>query len=467
MAARTRHRDDARAAAAPPDQEPASRPGSPARPKRGLGQAVAALKHRNFALFWAGALVSNVGTWMQNVTVPIVLLELTDDATWVGLSTFATLMPGVVVGPWGGALADRFQRRTVLLVANAVQVAVAVALWAAWGAGVRSPGVVLALVAAGGLCFGLSVASWQSFVSELVPREELLNAVTLNSAQFNGARAIGPAAAGAVLAAFGPSWAFLLNAASFLAVLASLALVRVAHLPRARSDRGAIAQFAEGLRYVRRSRGILVAIALVGLVGLVGSPVFSLAPVFAEREYGVGRGLTGVLSASYGVGAVLGAVALGALGGGLRRSSLVRLALAGFAAALVGLGLAPGYWSGLVALALCGASFLVVISSLNTTVQLQVDEEHRGRVMAVYFMAFTAGLPLGGLAQAWLAERVGAPATVVGAGAVLAGLAALLAARPRSLATLDATPSADPEQVGAAPRARVAASSARAPREAR
>ena len=437
MAVRPLPSTDARAAASPPDQEPASRRGSPARPERGLRQAVAALGHRNFALFWVGALVSNVGTWMQNVTVPIVLLELTDDATWVGLATFATLMPGVLVGPWAGALADRFQRRTVLLVANAVQAALAFALWAAWGAGVRSPAVVLALVGASGLSFGLTIASWQSFVSELVPREELLNAVTLNSAQFNGARAVGPAAAGVVLARFGPSWAFLLNAASFLAVLVALALVRVPRLPRARSGDGALAQFAEGLGYVRRHRGIVLAIALVGFVGLVGSPVFSLAPVFARRVYEVGRGLTGLLSAAYGAGAVLGALALGALGGGQRRSRLVRLALAGFAAALVGLGLAPAYWLGVGALALCGAGFVVAISTLNTTVQLQVDEEHRGRVMAVYFMAFTAGLPLGGLGQAWLAERVGAPATVVGAGAVLAALTAFLAARPRLLARLD------------------------------
>ncbi len=408
--------------------------------KRGLSQAVKAFHHRDFALFWTGALISNAGTWMQNVTVPFVLLALTHSAVWVGLSAFVQFFPSVVLGPLAGALADRFPRRTLLLWSQTVQALLALGLWAAWVGHVRRPAVLLVLVAVNGAVAGITVPAWQAFVSELVPRADLLNAVTLNSAQFNAARALGPAAAGLVLGAYGPSWAFLFNGLSYVAVIGALVLVhaRGAVAAAGRSGRERIMrQFADGVRYANRHAGIRVAIAIIAAVSLLGMPIATLLPVFASRVYHVGAGKYGWLAAAYGGGAVLGAVAVGVAGDSLRRSRLVVIALWTYAAALVGFGLTPDYWTGLGLIACAGASFLAVSAALNTSIQLLVADRVRGRVLAVYIMCLTAGLPLGSLTEGWLADLVGARTTVIGAGALLSLVPAALAARPALAASLD------------------------------
>jgi MFS family permease len=421
--------------------EAVPRPAGPAegtaRAGRGLRQAVRALRYRNFTLFWSGAFVSNIGTWMQNITVPYVLFQLTNSAAWVGLATFVQFLPGMILAPWAGSVADRFPRRIVLLISQTAAGLVALALWLAWVEHWRSPGLILLLVGAGGCVQGMTVASWQAFVTELVPREDLLNAITLNSAQFNAARAVGPAIGGAALGAFGPSWAFLFNAVSYGAVLVALMLVTVRAVPRARPETRVFGQFAEGVRYVVRHTGIIVAIAMVGAVALLAMPVFTLAPVFAKKVYHVGASGYGWLTAAYGLGAVLGAVLLGSLGDTIKRSRLALIAVLGYSVTLVAFGLAPSFWFGVVALALGGMCFLGSVATLNTSVQLLVAEELRGRVIAVYIMAFTAGYPLGALIQGWMADAIGVQTTVVIAGIVLAVVGGLLVMRPRWLAALD------------------------------
>ena len=193
----------------------------------GLRAAVAALRYRNFALFWTGALISSTGGWVQNVTIPYVVYKLTDSETWVGFAGFSLLITAALFGPIGGTLADRLDRRKVLIVMQSAQAVVALILWAMWSAGVRSPGAIVALAALSGAFAGLMIGSWQAFVSELVPREVLLNAVTLNSAQFNAARAFGPAIGGIVLATLGPGWGFFINAVSFVAVIGALLPMRL------------------------------------------------------------------------------------------------------------------------------------------------------------------------------------------------------------------------------------------------
>src|SRR5437588_11999606 len=316
----------------------------PARPERGLRQAVRALRYRNFTMFWSGALVSNIGTWMQNVTVPYVIFyRLTHSALWLGLAAFAQLFPSLLIGPVAGALAERLDRRRVLIVSNAVQGLLALGLWAMWVAGGRSPTLMVVLVAGGGLAFGATMPSWQAFLTDLVPREDLLNAITLNSAQFNGARALGPAVGGLVLGRFGPSWAFLFNALSFVAVIAVLTLIQSTAVARERVRRRVLRDFADGVAYVRRHGGILLAIGIVMAVFFLGNPVFQLAPVFAKRVYRVGPGLYGLLTAAYGIGAVVGAVVLGVLGRRWPRSRLVVAAVLLYAAGLIAFGLSRSY----------------------------------------------------------------------------------------------------------------------------
>jgi MFS family permease len=296
---------------------------------------------------------------------------------------------------------------------------------------------MVALVAGGGLAFGATMPSWQAFLTELVPRDDLLNAVTLNSAQFNGARALGPAVGGLVLGRFGPSWAFLFNAVSFLAVIAVLSLIKSRAVVRQRVRRRVLRDFADGVSYVRRHGGILLAIGIVMAVFFLGNPVFQLAPVFAKRVYRVGPGLYGWLAAAYGIGAVVGAVLLGVLGRRWPRSRFVVAAVLLYAAGLIAFGLSRTYAVGWVFLAVTGVAFLGAVATTNTSVQLLVSEEVRGRVLAVYMMALTGSYPVGALLQGWLADRIGAPATVVAAGSILGVVGLVLLLRPGLASLLD------------------------------
>jgi MFS family permease len=375
---------------------------------------------------------------MQNVTVPFVLLELTHSAVWVGLSAFVQFIPAVILGPVAGSLADRFPRRTLLLWSQAGQGLLAMGLWAAWVGHVRRPLTLLVLVGLNGVVAGLAVPAWQAFVSELVPRADLLNAVTLNSAQFNAARAIGPAAGGLMLGLYGPSWAFLFNGLSFLAVIAALLMVRALPAkPTSGSREGILRQFAEGLRYASRHTGIRVAIGVVIAFSMLAMPLSTLIPVFAKRVYHVGASSYGWLAAAYGVGAVVGAVIVGIAGDSLRRGRLVVTALLTYVVSLIGLGLAPGYAGGLVFVALAGLSHLAVAAALNTSIQLLVAEQVRGRVLAVYLMCLTGGFPIGSLVQGWLADLVGARTTVVAAGLVLSLVPLYLLVRRSLVDSLD------------------------------
>ena len=405
---------------------------------RRLPDAVAAFRSRDFTLFWSGALVSNIGTWMQNVTVPYVIFyRLTHSALWLGLAAFAQLFPSLLIGPVAGALAERLDRRRVLIVSNAVQGLLALGLWAMWVAGGRSPILMVVLVAGGGLAFGATMPSWQAFLTDLVPREDLLNAITLNSAQFNGARALGPAVGGLVLGRFGPSWAFLFNALSFVAVIAVLTLIQSTAVARERVRRRVLRDFADGVAYVRRHGGILLAIGIVMAVFFLGNPVFQLAPVFAKRVYRVGPGLYGLLTAAYGIGAVVGAGVLGLVGRRWPRSRLVVAAVLLYAAGLIAFGLSRDYVVGWLFLAVTGAAFLGAVATTNTSVQLLVSDEVRGRVLAVYMMALTGSYPVGALLQGWLADRIGAPATVVAAGSILGVVGLVLLLRPGLTSLLD------------------------------
>lgn len=350
---------------------------------------------------------------MQNVTVPYVIFQVTHSATWVGLSAFVQLSPSVLMGPLSGWIADRFDRRKTLMVGQGAQGVLAAALWACWSAGFRDPRLLLVLLGLGGLAFGLVIPSWQAFITELVPRKDLLNAITLNSAQFNGARAVGPALAGLVLARFGPSWAFLVNALSFFAAVGALTLVHPTVIPRQKPSRNFMRQFGEALVYARNHQGLRAAIALVAAVFFLGNPVFQLAPVFAERVFRVGPGLYGLMTAAFGVGAVAGGALLGVFGGGQPRSRLVTWAIGLYAFGLAGFGLSRAYAFGVFFLLVIGVAFLAAIANLNTSVQLLVAEEMRGRILAIYLMGLTGAYPLGAFLQGALADQIGPSATVL------------------------------------------------------
>jgi MFS family permease len=389
---------------------------APERP--GLRQAVTAFRYRNFRLFWIGALVSSTGTWVQWVAVPFVVLQLTGSATWVGFTGFVQFLPAVLVGPLAGSIADRYHRRSVLLVTQVLMAADAFALWLVWTAGVRNVGVIIGIVAVGGVFAGLNIPSWQAFVSELVPRDVLLNAVTLNSTQFNAARAFGPALGGLILATLGPGATFAVNAVSFAAVIVALYLVQVPRLERARRHDGVLREFVAGLRYIRRKPGITACFLIVLALGALGGPLFQLLVVFADRVFGVGDLAYGLLGAALGIGAVLAAPVIAGPGTALARSHLSLVATMVYGGSLVLFALSPWYGLAFVALLFSGGAYLAIASTLNTTIQLQVDELMRGKVLAAYVMFLTLAMPVGALVQGTLADAIGARATVAGAGAL-------------------------------------------------
>lgn len=401
--------------------------------KPGLREAGAALKVPEFRRFWFGALVSNSGSWMQNVAVPYALYQLTESATWVGTASFAQFFPALLCGPLGGSLADRFPRRSVLLATQTAMAAVAIALWALWTTGAAEPWSITALVAVFGAIAGLNIGSWQAFVSELVPRSLLLNAVTLNSAQFNGARAFGPALGGLVLATLGPSGAFALNAVSFVAVLGALLTItpRPAALAADAERPSVLGETRETAGYIRQMPGIAACVLVVAAVGFFGNPIFPLLAVFAEEVFEVGDTLYGVLGAALGIGGILATPFVAGRGSGVLRSRLAGRGLAVHGLALTAFALSPVYPLAVLLLVVAGASYLTVTSTLNTTIQIQVAEERRGKVLALYVMGLTSSYPIGSLVQGALADVFGARAVTAVAGLCLVAVWARLRAGGR------------------------------------
>ncbi|HLG01210.1 MAG TPA: MFS transporter [Acidimicrobiia bacterium] len=409
----------------------------------GLRDAAAAFRHRDFAIFWTGAVFSNTGTWIQRATVPFVLFEMTGSATWVGFAAFASLIPAVVMGPLAGVIADRYPRRRVLLISQSVMALIDFALYLTFVFDAASPWVLIAFTASIGVVGGLNIPSWQAFVSELVPREQLLNAVTLNSAQFNASSALGPALAGVILATWGADAAFLINALSFGAVIVALMLVRDSRASVSSPPSGKVlSQFAETVRYVRARPGMATCVHLVVLLGLLGSPVFQLIKVFTDEVFHVGPVAFGLLGASLGIGSVIGAPIVAGPGSALPRSRLTGGGIVVYGLSLTAFALAPVYGVALVALLIAGGAYLAVASSLNTTLQTQVDEAIRGRAMGVYLMSFTLAIPLGALAQGWLADVVGPRPTVAVAGALFSASALVMGAWGRLTAMDDDGPPA-------------------------
>jgi predicted MFS family arabinose efflux permease len=297
-----------------------------------------------------------------------------------------------------------------------------------------------------GAVTGLGIPAWQSYVAELVPRESLLNAVTLNSAQFNASRAIGFMLGGLALYSVGPGLSFLVNALSYLAVLGALLAIRsrtngsaavLEGVPDPAEVVAGPATFRLGLAYVRQHPGLQLAVVTVGVVMFLGGPVIQLAPVFARDTFGVDERAYGFLASALGIGATACSVVLGAYGDGVRRSRLIIASVIVYGLAVLGMALTPSYVGGLAAMACIGVAYLAVASVLNTSIQLAVDDRFRGRVLALYVMVFTGAYPLGSLVQGLATDRFGVRVVVGVAGAALLGYAALLASRPDAIGVLD------------------------------
>ena len=385
-------------------------------------------RYRDFRVWWFSSLLSNTGTMAQTVAVPIVLDSLTGKATWVGFGTLASTLPTVFVGPIAGSLADRRSRRSVLLYTQAAATIVSIMLALAWATGVRSPWAYVALMAMAGTISGLGLPSWQSIVTEMVPRDELANAVTLNSASFNAARAFGPSIGAVILASSGPGWVFAFNTLSYSAVLTTLWRRPATSPAQPSTTRPRIMrEFKSTLRYVRASRGLMTAVVLGGVLGLVGNPLAMMVVPFARRVYHSTDARTSLLAAAIGTGAVLIAPVLTARNDRVPPSVRVRNAILIYCAAMLLLAAVPVIVVGGIALLVIGASHIAANATLNSVIQLDVDDAWRGKVVSVYLMTVNVGTPIGAMAMGMMFDRVGARPTIAVAAVAMLVVAAVVA----------------------------------------
>ncbi|HEX5586811.1 MAG TPA: MFS transporter [Acidimicrobiia bacterium] len=406
--------------------------------------ALVAFKSREFTTFWVAGLISNTGTWMQTVTVPYVVDQLTHSTALVGVAAFCTYFPATLVSPIAGSLSDRRDRRAVLIWAQVVMMAMATALWALWSSGSATTVLILVCVVISALGNGITIAAWQSYVPQLVPRGALLSAVRLNSMQFTGARAFGPALAGLILATLGPSAAFGINAISFLVVIGALMMLTPRPPVMVGAQGSVIQHFREGLRYLRRRQVFVVSVLMVFFVAMFGVGLVQLVEPFTRHVLDVGAGVYGLLTAGYGGGAVVGSLFMVWFGDSFRRSHFTMVGVVAMVVGVVALGLSPAWGFALAALFLMGIAQVFCTVSCNTALQLNVDEGFRGRVSSLFLMSFFAAAPLGALVGGVTGQLVGLRATIVGAAVLLAAVSTWMVLHYHRLHPLDeAVPIAD------------------------
>ena len=394
----------------------------PAEPGRKLPVAMRALRHRNYQLFFGGQLISLTGTWMQSVAQSWLVYRLTGSAILLGLVSFSSQIPVFLFAPIGGAVADRHNRHRILVATQTTAMLLAFVLAALTLGRLVQTWHIFALAALLGVANAFDIPARQAFVVDMVGREDLINAIALNSSMVNGARIVGPAVAGILVAAIGEGWCFFANAVSYTAVIAGLLMMNVTK-PRALPRKGsALAHIAEGFRFVVKTGPVRALLLLLGLISLMGMPYAVLMPIFADQILHGGAGGLGILMGGSGLGALAGALSLAARQGARGLGRWVALATAGFGVSIILFSLSRQFWLSAALLIPTGFSMMVQMAASNTLIQSMVPDALRGRVMAVYSMMFMGMAPFGALLAGVLANHLGAPLTVaLGGGVCLIG----------------------------------------------
>ncbi len=388
-----------------------------------------ALKVRNFRLFFAGQLISLIGTWMDNIAEAWLIYRLTGSSLKLGTVGFCSQIPVFIFAPLGGIVADRYNRHRIIIATQATSMVLAGILATLTLTHRVQVWHVFLLAALMGVVNAFDIPARQAFLSDMVGRDKLMNAIALNSSMFNGARIVGPAVAGILVASIGEGWCFGANSLSYIAVIAGLLMMKLSYEPREGArDKSPMQDILEGFRFVKNAKPIRYLLLLLGLVSLVGMPYSVLMPIFADRIlHGGARGL-GILMGATGVGALAGALTL-ALKRGLKGiSRIISYCALGFGSSLILFSSSRYFWLSAALLIPVGYSMMVQMASSNTLLQSMSPDHLRGRVLAVYSMMFMGMAPFGALFAGAIAERVGAPLTV-GIGGVACICGGLLFAR--------------------------------------
>lgn len=428
---------------------------APAAPTpRGWRATVAPLRHRNFALVWTAGMVSNVGTWMETVAVGDHIARSTGKAGLTALVAAAGFLPMGLLGPVGGAIADRVDRRRMLLAMTAAQMAFAGILTVLAATDHLSPGWVALVVFAAGCVAGLGFPAYSAMLPDLVPKEDLLAGMSLSQAQWNLGRVIGPALAGLAIGLGSYAAALAINTVSFGAMLLALVALRLPPHVRSTDVDGLASRIRTGARAAWAEPGVRSAIILISLVAVTASPFIALIPAMATVRFDGSPALTARFVTAQGVGAVLGALILPALAARFGRYRMLRTSLVLLPGALVLYGASPTALVATGALVLVGLTYMFTFSSIGTTVQLRAPQAMRARVLSIYFFALGVLYPIAAYVQGPIADRVGIGQVTVASGLVLLAAVAIMAAiapeRLRAMGDLPAEP-AEPSPSASTP----------------
>lgn len=394
----------------------------------------AALRHRDYKLFWTGHCVSVIGTWMQNVGQAWLVLQLTDSPFLLGLVSSLQFTPMLLLSLFAGVIVDRLPKRSILLFTQSALMVLAAVLAVLTSTGAVQYWHVLVLAALTGLVQTVDNPTRQALVIELVGKDDLTNAVAMNSMAFNVARLVGPALAGILIGAVGTAACFYINALSFLAVLASAYHIQAGRYAQVVKGKALLGDIRDGLSFIRRTPLVLTCIALVGVVSIFAINFNVLVPVFARDVLGLESTGYGFLMSALGVGALAGAINLASTSGRGPRIWLLLAGGAGLTATHALLGLVRSPFIAAAGLGIMGFSMISLTVSANTVIQLNVPNEYRGRVMSAYMLVFGGSAPIGALFAGAVASWLGAAAAwSVGGGIALTVVAAVISRQRRWL----------------------------------
>jgi len=388
------------------------------------------LRYRDFAFFWTGNFLSNIGTWMQNLALGWLVLELTNSPFWLGLNGFLGTAPSLVFSLPGGAIADRLNRRTLMIITQTIMMLLALILAILTSFRIARIQEILIIGFLTGLASALNNPAYQAIVPDLVKPEDLTNAVALNSAQFNMSRTIGPTLAGLTLGSLGAAGCFYLNTVSFLPLIIALLAIRV---PTHSASQGESVWGAmlDGVRYVGRNRVLLLLLSVPATLSLLGLPFVVLMPVFARDLVKVGPSGLGYLMAGAGFGAVASALTLASQAHLQPRRQFILGCAATFSLGLILLATVSSFWWSFLLLVVLGGTMVGTLSLTNSTLQATAPPEYRGRIMSMYNLAVIGISPVGSLQAGAVAEALGVrTALALGGGVCLAYFLVLLAMRP-------------------------------------
>ncbi|MGB9823955.1 MAG: MFS transporter [Candidatus Hydrothermia bacterium] len=385
-----------------------------------IKKAFRSLSYYNFRLYFIGQSISLIGTWMQRVTVPWVVYKLTNSPFWLGMAGFASQLPTFLLSPIAGAVVDRTNRYKLLFITQTIAMLQAVALYLFYKTGHISVFLIILLNIILGIVNAFDMPARQSLLIHLVEgKENLNNAIALNSSMVNFARLIGPSIAGIIMSTLGESMCFLINAVSYLFVIICLALMKISLPESKKSEKHFIEDFLEGFHYIRENPPLKYAISLLALVSLIGMPYTVLLPVFAKEILGGGPHTYGFLMGAVGIGALLGALNMASKTDPAGIGRNIPIACFIFGGALVVTSRATYFPLVLILIALVGLGMVTETISTNTFLQLYTDDEKRGRVMSFYTLAFTGMTPFGSLIAGILAQSQGVKNTLLLSGLVV------------------------------------------------